>query len=557
MRLFLILLFATPLYAEDRIPGEWIVRPVIEGILPRSAVPLPNGYALIRSETMPVAAEWESVQPNYLYRAVGTPDPDFDKSWGLNNYGQPVDTLAAGNAGIDVSALKAWAVHGGTGSEIVAVIDSGVDLNHEDLKSNLWVNDGEIAGNGLDDDGDGFVDDRNGWNFADGNSDVTDKNGHGTFVAGIIGAAGENGKGTRGVNGRVRVLPIRFLDNAGVGSTASAIRSIEYAVARGAKVINASWGGTEYDPALYDSVKLAGEKGALFVAAAGNNGKNNDTDKNPIYPASFRLPALVTVAAYDNKDSLVSFSNYGKETVHLGAPGVAIYSTAPGGYRFGEGTSFAAPFVAGGAALLRSFVPGLGGRELKERLLATTDVIHYYEKERLASGGRLNLYNLLRNIRPPRPASPTAWSKGNQSGGTPHPYVNSQPYRLTVEQPGATHVRVHFKGFTTEGCCDRVVLKDKSLRVVAVYSGKLGDFWSADALGDTLTIEFAPDYSVSDFGFDVDAFEWTEEATLWSLIEQTGAQPPPYGYGSAGRRASPLGFGKTGPQSKLQERLIR
>lgn len=523
----------------DRVPGEWLVRTAPGRAVP-AGEPVGFGYVLVRGE-LPRAASATGTQPNFRYTTFEG-DPDLDKSWGLNNFGQAVDSLGTGVAGVDVGALKAWAIHAGDGSVVVAVLDSGVDRSHEDLAGNL---------------------DSRAWNFIDGNGDVTDKNGHGTLVSGIIGAIGDNGRGSRGVNGHVKILAVKFLDDSGVGSTANALKAIDYAIEKGAAVINASWGGTEYDPALFDAVKKAGEQGVLFVAAAGNNGKNNDTDRSPIYPASFRLPTLVSVAAYDNRDHLASFSNYGKETVHLGAPGVAVYGPSPGGYRFGEGTSFAAPFVAGGAALVKSFSPGLTLQQLRERLFATTEPIHYYEKERSQTGGRLNLFNLLRDVRPPRPKAPSTWDARVFTGATPHPYLNNQTVRFELNSPGDAHVRVHFRGFSTESCCDRVVLKDKNLREVASYSGKLGDFWSADAIGDTLIIEFTPDYSVGDYGFEIDSAQGSPE----SVAENETALPvPPYravlnlfdaaayrGFAAAGRFANSMKFDFTRPSKRCVE----
>jgi thermitase len=526
--------------AADPVAGEWLVRGSRGDVLPVGAESVGLGYYLLRSAERPSARAWLEIQANYRYEALGS-DPELEKSWGLSNFGQAADGLPPGIPGVDVGAPKAWAIHEGDAAESVAVLDSGVDLTHEELRANLWRNPGEVCANGRDDDGNGFVDDCNGWNFVDGDSNVSDSYSHGTSIAGVIAAAAGNGKGSRGVGAALRVMPLRVIDAKGVGTTAWQISAIEYAVAMGARVLSASWGGTEFDPALYEAVRWAGEQGALFVAAAGNNAKNNDTDLRPVYPASFRLPSLVTVAAYDNRDTLTQFSNFGRETVHLGAPGIGIFTTMIGGYRFAEGTSFAVPFVAAGAALLRSFVPGLSVKAVKERVLATTEVIHYYEGHRLSSGGRLNLYNLLRDIRPPRPAPPSSWAREARALATPHPYVNKVPVRFELEHPGATHVRVHFNGFSTEGCCDRVVLRDKTQRLVAAYSGKLGDFWSADALGDTLIIEMVPDYSMSDYGFEIDALEWSEESTLWSLLENNGARPKRASRGTA--QASPISIG--------------
>jgi len=497
-----------------------------------------DSYALVQQKgpsPLPKVRSIRFSQPNYIYQALDGMDPDFEKSWGLNNTGQVVGDLSTGIIGKDVGALKAWAIHTGAKEMVVAVIDSGVDIDHEDLKNNLWTNAGEVEGNGIDDDGNGWIDDKYGWNFSDGNGQVHDDSYHGTFCAGIIGAEANNQKGSRGVNWHVQMMAVKFLDANGIGSTAGAIDSIRYAVNNGADVINASWGATIYDQALYDAVKWAGQQGVLFVAASGNNGENNDTGERSMYPASFRLPEVISVAAYDNRDQIAHFSNFGKETVHIGAPGMAVFSSEPGGYKFSEGTSFAAPFVTGAVALVKSFVPELDASEVKERLLLSSEVISYYEKERLQSGGRLALYNALRNIRPPRPQPPTAWSTNNITESTDHPYQNNTVKRFEIYHPGATHIRVHFTNFHTEACCDQLVIRDRDEQMVVTYAGKLDDFWSADALGDTMYLDFQSDYSISENGFDIDLYQTSNETTLWSyfspginLPENIFLQPSPF-----------------------------
>ncbi len=228
------------------------------------------------------------------------------------------------------------------------------------------------------------------------------------------------------------------------------------------------------------------------------------------FPRRFIFLRFSAVAAYDNQDRIARFSNYGKDSVHIGAPGVSIYSTDLNGYRFGDGTSFAAPFVTGTAALLKAFVPTLDSASLKERILATSDVISYYEKEKLQSAGRVNAYNALVNHRPPRPVAPANWISYQDSASTPHPYTNNLTLSFRFDHPGATHVRVHFAAFDTEAGCDKVTLRDRQNRVVAIYSGKLGEFWSADALGDVLVVEFQSDYAVTAYGFDIDSMQIAE-----------------------------------------------
>ncbi len=261
------------------------------------------------------------VEPNYLLYPQSVPnDPYFDQQWGLSNTGQLVSGTT-GTAGADIHALEAWQLPTGPGSVVVAVVDTGCHLTHPDLAANLWVNAGEVAENGLDDDGNGFVDDRQGWDFADDDNDPQDGSGHGTHVAGIIAARADNGQGVSGVARQVRVMPVRFMDGFDTGTVADAVAAIEYALANGAQIINCSWGSGGYSASLYHAMADAQ---ALFVCAAGNNGV--DTDRHGFYPAGFALENVISVTASDQSDEPAWFSNYGRQTVHLAAPGAHIYS---------------------------------------------------------------------------------------------------------------------------------------------------------------------------------------------------------------------------------------
>jgi len=506
MRYLLFLLVVSEIHAAspDRVEGEWILRlrrgdwssVSVAGLERVREFGPENRYALFWGK-MPrmanLSQDIASIQPNYLYYANDVDDPDFEKSWALKNTGQTVN----GHAGIaskDIGAVDAWAIHKGAPTTIVAVIDTGIDDSHEDLKNNMWRNKNDNS----------F-----GWNFVANSANTKDDNNHGTFCAGIIGAEGGNARGSRGINWKVRLMAVKFLDANGSGTSADAVSAIEYAVKNGASIINASWGGANYDPALFDMIKWAGEKDVLFIAASGNDGKNNDTDAKPVYPASFGLANIISVAAYNNRDELAEFSNFGKESVHLGAPGVDIYSSIAGGYKFGEGTSYAAPFVSGVAALVKSYQPYLSSSELKDRLLQTSEVIAYYEKEKTRTAGRVHAYNALKDIRPPRPVAPTHWTRYTSVTSTAHPYLNKTHQTFRFEHPRAKNIRVHFSSFETESCCDEVTLRDRDGKVVVIYSGDLGSFSSADALGNKLDIEFRSDYSITKNGFDIDYYEVT------------------------------------------------
>jgi subtilisin family serine protease len=343
-------------------------------------------------------------EPNYLLQADGIPnDGSFRELWGLHNTGQTVAGVA-GTSDADIDAVEAWDVATGSSATVVAVIDTGIDFTHPDLGGSatasprMWTNPGEsCAGcrtDGIDNDADGYVDDWRGWDFANRDSSAADDHGHGTHVAGTIGAIGDDGAGVTGISrSGVRLMALKFLDAQGVGTTADGISAILYAASHGAHVINASWGGEGYSQATVDAIAEADRQGTLFVAAAGNDSRDNDSQ--PHYPSSYDVPNIVAVAATDASDGLATFSNFGREGVDLGAPGDHIYSTLPGGtYDWWSGTSMATPHVAGAAALLRSVFPAATDLATKALLLRTVD--ERASLSWLATKGRLNLDRAVR-----------------------------------------------------------------------------------------------------------------------------------------------------------------
>ena len=324
----------------------------------------------------------EYIEPNYTISLQGTVpnDPNINQLWGLNNTGQ-----TGGTADADIDAPEAWDIQTGN-NVVVGVIDTGVDYNHPDLAANIWTNPGEIAGNGIDDDNNGYIDDIHGWDFVNNDADPFDDYGHGTHVAGTIAAVGNNGIGVSGVSWSAQIMPLKFLGASGSGSTFDAIQALNYATMMGVKVTNNSWGGGSYSQALYDAIAAAGNAGSLFIAAAGNNyGKNNDI--NPSYPASYNLSNIIAVAATDHNDNLSTFSNYGPTSVDLGAPGSSIYSTLPGnGYGFNSGTSMATPHVTGVASLIWAQDPTLSAQDVKNKILNSVDPIRSLQGKTLSGG---------------------------------------------------------------------------------------------------------------------------------------------------------------------------
>jgi serine protease len=299
----------------------------------------------------------EFAQPDYRVQLTATPDdPSINSLWGMDA----------------INAPEAWNTGTGTGHTIVAVIDSGVSYNHPDLKANMWHNPGEIPGNGIDDDHDGYVDDVVGYNFVANNGNPTDDNGHGTHVAGTIGAVGDNGVGVAGVDWHAKIMALKFLDSSGSGYTSDAVRALNFAVAHGAKVVNASFGGGGYDQAMATALANARTKGVIVVTAAGNDGTNNDAE--PVYPANYPGDNVVSVAAVDQSNRVASFSNYGRSTVDIAAPGVGIYSTLPNGkYGTYSGTSMATPHVAGALALVWDTHPTWTYKQVIAAVLNTAD----------------------------------------------------------------------------------------------------------------------------------------------------------------------------------------
>lgn len=308
-------------------------------------------------------------------------DPNIINQWGLSN----------------ISTMQAWDYTTGSKDVVVAIIDSGIDLTHKDLINNIWRNPGEIDGDGIDNEGNGYVDDVNGWNFANNNNDVQDRYGHGTHIAGIIGAEGNNYLGVAGINWKVSIMPLKFMDDNGVGWTGGAANAMNYISMMKKNyninivVANASWGGgTAFSNTLYNAVTRLNEAGVVLTVAAGNNGSNNDTTLR--YPSCFDSDNIISVAALSKYDSnnLVGFSNYGSTTVDIAAPGSTIYSTMPyNHYGYMSGTSMAAPQVAGVVALLNAVKPGITISEVKNAIFLSADKIpELFGK--VATGGSLN-----------------------------------------------------------------------------------------------------------------------------------------------------------------------
>jgi subtilisin family serine protease len=347
----------------------------------------------------PVPTTPGPVEVDYdVYYFKAPDDPLFPKQWGLANNGtNSSSTSFEGKEGEDINALKAWSNFKLKKSIKIAVIDTGVEYNHPDLKENIMVNLKELNGeDGVDDDDNGFVDDVYGYDFSGAtDNDPMDGNGHGTHCAGII-AASHNDIGVSGVVSKAQILPVQFLTASGRGSYAGAVKAIDYAIKRGVDIMSNSWGGGSNSRTVKLAVNRAEKAGILFVAAAGNS--YNNSDEKPLYPAAFDNKNIVSVGSYQGDGNKSGFSNYGQKSVDVFAPGSKIYSTYKGKtYKSLSGTSMATPMVSGIAAYLLSVNPKLTVKKLKERLINTsvkTDAL----KDLSVSNGRVDTFRALKNL---------------------------------------------------------------------------------------------------------------------------------------------------------------
>lgn len=519
---------ALSVYAAPKIesvPGEYLVRvkdfrafqsraalkalgaEEIRAVSKRQNIFLVKKNILVREDAAMVALKAqpnvELVEPNYIYRTNLVPnDPKLGELWGLKNTAQK-----GGREGIDVGAELAWDIQTGSHEVVVAVIDTGLDYTHPDLKENAWVNEAELNGQaGVDDDGNGYVDDIHGYDFVNNDGDPMDDHGHGTHVGGTIGAKGNDGAGIVGVAWNVRLMGVKFLSASGSGTLEDAIKAIDYATAMGAHIQSNSWGGGGYTQLLKEAIERARDKNILFVAAAGN--ESNDNDSAPAYPASYDVDNIISVAAIDNNGQLAYFSNYGKTKVHVAAPGVDVTSSVPtktnsSGYDTWSGTSMATPHVSGVAALMLSQEPGLSFAETKARIIAGVQTLGSL-RNKVASAGIANAYYALTGqVAPPDENDPYNWQAQDYTLSTIHPYNAKTNEEFVVRVEGAQQVAVYFEKFETERGYDTVEFRDSTGRLIGKWSGNHNGEFSPSANGDTLHMTFKSDDSVNGYGFDI------------------------------------------------------
>jgi len=384
-----------------------------------------DAQAQVVAESLRQDRNVEVVEIDQTIRAHATPNDQY-----LNLQWPLVKTAP------NIGAEQAWSFVHDTQNILIAIIDSGTDLSHPDLTENLWRNEGEIPGNGVDDDGDGYVDNVNGYDFFNRDPLPQDDFGHGTMVFGEIGAVGNNGQGVSGLSWTSRIMALKVLDSSGNSNISTAVEAIEFCIKKGVKIINMSWGYTPNgapSQVLQQAIQKAGDAGILVITSAGNgnySGQGVDNDSNPNlanYPSSYPEDNIIAVAATNNNDDLAAFSNYGFNTVDLGAPGVAIYSTYMGnGYEYFTGTSAAAPYATAAAALVWAVNPSLSYADIKRLVLETTDPVNALQGKTL-TGGRLNVARALQNSpaqggtlllgSSPLPAPDLSSQTGGSSGG--------------------------------------------------------------------------------------------------------------------------------------------
>lgn len=510
----------------ESVPGEYIVR-LKSNVSKMSATTLSQSLGAFVKTSIPSQnivvvkrASFESnisavkalamnplvdiAEPNYIYRANRTPDdPMLGQLWGILNVGQKDSSGKVGVAGIDVGTTQAWDIETGSDKMLVAVIDTGVDFEHPDLIPNLWTNEAEANGQpGVDDDNNGVIDDVHGFNAITGKGNADDDQGHGSHCAGTIGAKGNDGKGIVGVNWDVKIMAVKFLDRNGSGTLENALKAIDYATKMGAKVMSNSWGGGGFSQTLLDSIKRSNEAGAIFIAAAGNDSNNNDS--SPSYPATYDVANIISVAAIDNQGAKASFSNYGKRTVHIGAPGVNVYSSTGGSYDSWSGTSMATPHVSGVAALVWAHEPELTAVQLKERLLQTARPIAGL-KGKVKTGALVNAFNALTNKTPePDANDPANWQVQAAAYASASPYVKNtnETYEVNVEGD-VKEFALYFEKFDTEANYDTLQLVDAAGNVIQTLSGNNDDSFSATVTGKYVKLLFKSDGSVERTGWKI------------------------------------------------------
>ena len=469
----------------------------------------------------------ETAEPDYLLHESATPDDPhyFDgKQWHLNGISSPLSDP-------DINAPEGWEIRHDATNIIVAIIDSGMRMTHEDLAPNLWTNTKEIPGNGIDDDGDGYIDDVHGISSIDGTGDANDDDGHGTHVAGIIGAVGNNGVGIAGVAWKVQLMPLKFITN-GFGATSRAVECVNYAIKHGANVINASFGSPDSSTTLQTALAAARSSGIVVVAAAGNERENNDIV--PSYPANFTLDNVISVCATSSLDIFeATYSNFGATSVDIGAPGTQIYScgiASDTDYVYMSGTSMATPIVAGVVALVKAQFPNESPSQIRQRLIATADP-RASLLGKCVSGGKVNLQRAL------SPFVSAAFTQSATAGAFP---LTVQFTNQSIGDIAIYHWDFGDGSTSTETNAAHIFASDGNYTVTLTVTGTNGATSTT-----TRQISAEPSYTAQSV-----AYEWIDPTgmTPFTLADNgvTGAQDLPFEFNFFGQAKSQIYIGANG-----------
>jgi thermitase len=462
-------------------------------------------YALTALKNNP---EVEYAEPNFIYSIAVMPkeksnefkkllkspfsdftaaipdDPSFSKLWGIRNTGSNEPEGKVGVEGADVNALKAWDITTGSRTVKIAVIDTGVDYNHPDLVGNVDV--------------------AHGFNFVNNTKDAMDDQGHGTHCAGTIGALHNNKVGVAGVMADVTIIPIKFLDSNGSGTLEAAVKAIDYATELNVDLMSNSWGGGGRSVALYEAINRASEKGIIFTAAAGNSSSNNDSA--PSYPASYDSPNIVSVAALTAQNGLADFSSYGRNSVHIAAPGHKILSTVKGGgYEVMSGTSMATPHVSGVLGLLLAKEGRLPHSVMLDRLTMTGVPVAAL-RGKTKSAARIDAYNLLTDTRPERNEPPEEnWKtvKLNEVLESAHPYKENLALKKVFHFQGAKFIRAKIVKYDLEAGYDYLRIADGAGNTVEKITGAGTNYKSDYVQGSNIEFNFVSDRSINKWGYQI------------------------------------------------------
>lgn len=449
-------------------------------------------------------------------------DPFFRKQWHLENIGQKDDNGQKGIPGADISMRKAWEVWSPKEEIVIAILDSGLDLLHEDIdESVLWINPGESgldeygndkAYNGIDDSGNGFIDDVHGYNFVHDNANIQEDQYHGTHVGSIISATRNNAVGVSGMNPKIRIMVVKIF---GLGNTLygrDIAKAVRYAVDNGAHILSNSYGTPSYVQDVQDAIKYARDHGVLYVCASGNTRKDLDNPDQQDYPACYRVENQLVVGATDNRDRSL-FSNYGS-VVRIAAPGQRIFSLMPrNGYRAFSGTSQAAPMVAAAAAMVWSQNPEYNYEQVVDRLLYGADEI--YGLGRYVNGGkRLNVANALKGIKGQRlpQYNFSEWVTEKRVIETKHPYQNDSEEHFLVEVPGAQAFRLFFEKIAVNHHGDFIYINHPDdPEPLEIINGRFRNSWSEVIEGDTAMITMYANKYVNAYGFKITKIQYKPE----------------------------------------------